>query len=212
MYPEFSIDTHVIEPQAIPDNWHVWIGLDYNIDIATATYLAENPFGDLVIFDEFEGLSGNPQTNAFEIMSKLTHPWDRVSIFYDNSMDNRDPLHPERTVAQVYRNSGLQRMRPAVKNRDYGIQKVKELLQVRHEPGFRPSPKLFVMSNCIATIYGSEHNKGLMNMEWEDWRFKRFDHLDDARRYAVASRSVVRPGERTTRNRNVSRHVPAWTR
>jgi len=212
MYPEFAIDTHVLEPQGIPENWHVWIGLDYNIDIATATFIAESPFGDLVIFDEFEGLTGNPQTNAFEILSKLTHPWDKTTIYYDNSMDNRDPLNPERTVAQVYRQAGLQGMRPAVKNRDYGVQRVKELLQVRREPGFRPHPKLYVMSNCVATIYGSDRNKGLMNMEWEDWRYKRFDHLDDSRRYAIASRSKLRPQDREFVKRDVKRHVPKWSR
>jgi len=210
MYPEFSLDTHVIDPQPIPENWLVWVGLDYNIDIATATFIAENPFGDLVIFDEFEGLSGNPQTNAFEILSKLQHPASRTKVYYDSSMDNRDPLNPSRTVAQVYRDAGLHNMRTANKNRDYGIQKIKEVLQVRHEPGFRPRPKLFVMSNCTATIYGSEHNKGLLSMEWEDWRYKRMDHLDDSRRYAIASRSnsrVIRDEVRV-----VTPRVPVWTR
>lgn len=210
MYPEFSIDTHVIEEQDIPENWFVWVGLDYNIDIATATFIAENPFGDLVIFDEFEGTSGNPQTNAFEILARLDHPWERVKIYYDSNMDNRDPLNPSKTVAQVYRDAGLLGMRTANKNRDYGVQKVKEVLQVKHEPGFKPRPKMFVMNNCTATIYGSDHNKGLINMEWEDWRYKRFDHLDDSRRYAVASRSNVRPEQR--KRVRPAAHVPQWGR
>lgn len=212
MYPEFSIESHVIDPQPIPEHWLVWVGLDYNIDLAAAVFIAENPFGDLVVFDEFEGFSGNPQTNAFEILSKLQHPASKTKIYYDSSMDNRDPLNPSRTVAQVYRDAGLHNMRTANKNRDYGVQKVKEVLQVRHEPGFRPRPKLFVMSNCTANIYGSEHNKGLLSMEWEDWRYKRFDHLDDARRYAIASRASTRVRDDGFVNRRAAVHVPQWTR
>lgn len=211
MYPEFNIDTHVITPERIPEHWAVWVGIDYNIDIATATFIAESPMGDLVIFDEFEGLSGNPQTNAMEILMKVNHPWDRTRIFYDSSMDNRDPLNPDKTVAQVYRDAGLKGMRPAVKNRDYGVQVIKELLTVSREPGYKPKPKLWVMENCVATIYGSEHNKGFLNMEWEDWRFKRYDHLDDSRRYALASRGKQRPEERSS-PRPVANNVPQWTR
>lgn len=211
MYPEFNIDTHVIAPQSIPEHWQVWVGIDYNIDIATATFIAESPHGDLVIFDEFEGLSGNPSTNAMEVLMRINHPWNRTHIYYDTSMDNRDPLNPDRTVAQVYRDAGLKGMRPAVKNRDYGVQVIKELLTVNREPGYKPKPKLWVMENCTATIYGSEHNKGLLNMEWEDWRLKRWDHLDDARRYALASRSKRRPDEARDRT-PVNRHVPQWTR
>lgn len=212
MFPEFSIATHVITPQEIPESWLVWVGLDYNIDIASAVFIAENPFGDLVIFDEFEGTSGNPQTNALEILSKINHSWDRVKIFYDSSMDNRDPLHPDRTVAQVYRESGLKGMRPAVKDRDYGIQRVKEVLAVRHEPGFRPRPKLFVMRNCSTMIYGSDLNRGLLNMEWEDFKYKRLDHSLDSLRYAIASRSRHRPETREAKRIDVARHVPQWNR
>ena len=212
MYPEFSVDSHVVPFQEIPEHWHVWVGLDYNIDVATATFVGESPVGDLVIFDEFEGFSGNPFTNASEILNKIDHPWDRVSIYYDNSMDNRDPLNPTKTVAQVYRDAGLQGMRPAVKNRDYGVQVVKELLAVRQEPGFKPRPRLWVMENCIATIYGSDHNKGLLSMEWDDWRFKRFDHLDDSRRYALASRGMKRSGKRKGGERQVRGRVLQWTR
>ena len=211
MYPEFNVDTHVIAPERIPEHWVVWVGIDYNIDIATATFVAESPMGDLVIFDEFEGLSGNPQTNAMEILMKINHPWERTRIFYDNSMDNRDPLNPDKTVAQVYRDAGLKGMRPAVKNRDYGVQVIKELLTVHREPGYKPKPKLWVMENCTATIYGSDHNKGFITMEWEDWRYKRYDHLDDSRRYALASRGKQRPEERTA-PRPVQNNVPQWTR
>lgn len=212
MFPEFSVETHVVPFQEIPSHWRVWVGIDYNIDIATAVFVGESPVGDLVLFDEFEGYSGNPFTNASEILGKIDHPWERVSLYYDNSMDHRDPLNPAKTVAQVYRDAGLQGMRPAVKNRDYGVQVVKELLAVRQEPGFKPRPKLWVMESCRSLIYGNEQNKGFLNMEWEDFRLKRLDHLMDSLRYALASRGMKRPARRGVGERKVASRALQWSR
>lgn len=193
MFPMFNAKTHVIAQCAVPESWWVWVGLDYNVDVVSAVFVTENPNGELVIFDEYEGFEGAAAVHASEIINRVDHPWERVRVYYDSSMNERDPLDPSKTVAKIYEQAGLRRMRLANKERGYGAQHMRELLSVNYEPGYAPKPKLWVMDNCQAVIRGTESSAGLMNFTWEDYRHKRKDHMMDALRYALASRSKRRP-------------------
>lgn len=207
MFPMFSPDTHVIEQRDIPESWIVWVGLDYNIDIVTAAFVAENPQGDLVVFDEYEGTEARAELHALEILTKIDHPMRRVKIFHDSSMNIRDALDPTKTVTSIYQAAGLRGMRPATKNREYGIEKLREAFTINRRPGEAPRPKLWVMSNCAAVINGNDRNAGVTNFTWEAFRNKKKDHLMDALRYAIASRATRKP---TETKRLPRRHVRSW--
>jgi len=212
LFPMFNADAHVVPQAEIPDNWWVWVGLDYNVDIVAASFIAENNSGDLVIFDEYEGFEGVAASHAAEIIARIDHPWERVRVFYDSSMRNRDPVDPSKSVAKIYEEAGLRRMRMANKDRGFGIQLMRELLEVKHMPGYAPRPRLWVMDNCRTTIEGSTANAGLSNITWEEFEHKKRDHLvADAARYALASRAKHRPD--TEQRRSSSKgHARVWSR
>lgn len=212
MHPNFSLDTHVVPHKQIPPEWNVEVYLDYNIDAATATFWAWNPEGDAIIFNDYEGIENTAYGNGFAILNLLgDHPRARVRFYGDPSMWQRSQVDPSRTVAKDYQSAGLRPLSQANNERGEGMEKLKEMLDVRvRMPYFVRRPLLYVMENCELTINGSDRSKGLANMTWELWKKKQQDHLHDTVRYGAATHRANLPLGYTADREQAKPHV--WRR
>ncbi len=189
MFPEFKMNTHIIEPFTIPRHWNRVAGLDYGYrDPSAAVWFAVNPDdGSLVVYDEFlqAGLTGREvalaiQERELDELVTVDHPID-WSVFARTG-------HTGPTIAESMLSVPGFRLRRADKNREAGWVQIHEYLRPDPDTG---APKIQVFSSCANTIkqlLGARVHKTKPN-DLNDTR-NSDGHWDllDALRYGVMSR------------------------
>lgn len=193
MFPEFNLDTHVIEPFTVPRHWNRVAGLDYGYrDPSAGVWFAVNPEdSSLVVYDEFlqAGLTGREfalaiQDKEVNDLVPINHPID-WSVFARTG-------HTGPTIAESMLSVPGFRLSRADKNREAGWTQIHEHLRPDPATG---APKIQIFSTCKNTI------KQLMSSKVHKTRGEDLDdtrnsegHWDllDALRYGIMSRPRIR--------------------
>jgi phage terminase large subunit-like protein len=184
IYPEFSVDTHVV-PQLthIPEESMVIVGIDPGFrHMAAAVFCAVDPEGNWIVFDEVALAQKTIREVSEEILRRNIR-WQRTPRWYviDPAARNTSS-HTGRSDQMEYQDHGIVTI--AGQNAVVaGLQRMKGLL---HEG------RLGIAENCTSTIdqfrkYRWQTAKKLEG-DSREAPLKKDDHLLDALRYAVMSR------------------------
>jgi phage terminase large subunit-like protein len=201
VYKEFREELHVIEPFDVPNEWKVTLSIDPGIDVPLSCHwYAVDHDGNVFVCGEWyrAGWAVSGHMREIErISTELDWPRDsrgHLSCLMDAAADLRS-LANEQTVAQLFRDKGLNVNTNVNKSRFAGIERVKEYLEPRKGVGIDPEvwpkgkPKLFIFSTCKYMIqeikkYRWKSNCPGGNETPED----KDDHAMDELRYFIMTR------------------------
>lgn len=190
VYKEFNPAVHFIKRFHIPQHWIKIRGIDPGLNNPTAcVWWAVGPDDEHYIYDEYYETDKTVKEFASDIKAKTGNKEISYTVI-DPSSCSRNPAHPElKSVREEYAKFGIWTM---AGNNDvsYGINAVKELLEVNPKSG---KPKLFIMDD-LPNI-----KREMMRYRWDTYRHhaedqnrkerpkKVSDHAMDAMRYIAAS-------------------------
>jgi phage terminase large subunit-like protein len=200
VYKEFKEDVHVIEPFPVPREWQDMITIDPGMDHPLAAlWCAVDHDGNVYVVAEHYRRGWNIAQHMREIERISTElDWNRdirghVSCLMDAAADQRT-IQGERTVAELFRDAGLNVNTNVNKSKWAGIQMVKNYLTLRPHPDEKRwpdgKPKLFIFSTCVNLIremkgYRWKENNSDTGREETQ---KINDDCVDALRYYIMSR------------------------
>lgn len=203
VYPRFSIDTHVINPQLIPrENMTYAIGIDFGLkDPFAAVFVAIDQDDNWYIYDEIYA----PDMDIFQI-ARAMH--NKMGDQYFTRIVGDSAAATE---IKTLRSKELGELRvyatASVKGRDSlkaGIRLVSTKLAVREGSG---KPKLFVGANCKAVIREFQEYKRIRDAwgEVSETPEDKNNHAMDALRYIVSDQtSGAKPIPKATKHYNAS--------
>ena len=153
VYPQFSRKTHMFEHFQIPLHWMVDIAIDIHPRERQAVlFTATDERNDRYICDEIWDYGDGAQTGE-AIIRKINTNSYRVNRIIVDPLSKGDSNNPETTYQKIF--NVLARyghpLETASKDKDAGILEVKKHL---HGPNNRPS--IFLLDNCIRTLYEIE--------------------------------------------------------
>ena len=190
-WPEFKLDTHVVDPYPVPPHWNRVAGIDYGYrDPSAVVWFAVNPDnGNIVVYKEFmeAGLTGREL--ALRIMEEEERELVRVEHPVDWQVYAKTG-HTGPSIAESMFSVPGFNMRRADKSREAGWTQIHELM--RSDPNTN-MPRLEVMSNCknlIKQIMSAKISKLTTRPNDIDETRVSGHHWDllDAFRYGVMSR------------------------
>lgn len=142
VYPEFNVNTHVIEPFVIPDTWDLYESIDPAIRMPTAVaFLAVDFDGRVYQYEEHYVEEETVPWHAQKIKEKREK--EPLMTLMDPSAFSRTPQAGQ-SIAEEYAQNGILAV-PADNNLMTGIDRVKQYLNP-------DSPRFFVFKNCVHTI------------------------------------------------------------
>ncbi len=190
-WPEFRIETHVVDPYPVPRHWNRVAGIDYGYrDPSAVVWFAVNPDnGNIVVYKELmqAGLTGGEL--ALRIMEEEEQELVRVDHPVDWQVYAKTG-HTGPTIAESMFSVPGFSMRRADKNREAGWNQIHELCRADPSTG---APRIEVMSNCkelIKQIMSAKISKLTTRPNDIDETRMSNHHWDllDAFRYGVMSR------------------------
>ena len=199
VYKEFHEEIHVIEPFEVPREWQDTISIDPGMDAPlSAHFYAVDHDGNVFVVAEHYRSGWNilQHMRAIEdLANKLD--WKRdvrghLSCIMDAAADQHS-LQNERSVAEIFRECGMNVNTNVNKSKWAGIQTVKKYLEL--QPHYdeqrwpRGKPKLFIFSTCTMMI------KEIKAYRWKETPnggkeepIKKNDHAMDDLRYYIMSK------------------------
>lgn len=196
MFPEFSMEAHVVDPYPVPKYWNRVAGIDYGYrDPSAVVWFAVDPdSGKLVVYKEFleAGLTGRELALAIrgeeqEELVEVHHPID-WQVFARTG-------HSGPTIAESMLSVPGFRLARADKNRTAGWTQIHEYLRPDPNTGY---PRIEIFNTCpqlIKQMRAAQVHK--RNPDDLDDTRNRDGHWDllDALRYGVMSRPRVQTFE-----------------
>lgn len=199
VYKEFREEIHVIDPFPVPREWQDTISIDPGMDAPlSAHFYAVDHDGNVFVVAEHYRAGWNilQHMQAIEQVA-LDNDWKRdvrghLSCIMDAAADQHS-LQNERSVAELFRECGMNVNTNVNKSKWAGIQTVKRYLQCQpHYDEQRwphGKPKLFIFSTCTQMI------KEIKAYRWKETPnggkeepIKKNDHAMDDLRYYIMSK------------------------
>jgi phage terminase large subunit len=199
VYKEFREELHVIEPFPIPREWMDTISIDPGMDapLAAHWYAVDHDGNVFVVAEHYQkGWNINQHMRAIEQVSREID-WKRdvrghLSCIMDAAADQHS-LQNERSVAELFREAGMNVNTNVNKSKWAGIQTVKQYLEPRPHPDEKRwptgKPRLFIFSTCTMMI------KEIKAYRWKEnptgsreEPIKKNDHAMDNLRYYIMSK------------------------
>ncbi|MFI3162865.1 MAG: terminase family protein [Bacillota bacterium] len=144
-FPEFSRDTHVCDPFAIPENSRIFCVFDYGLDMLACYFIACDSFSNAFVFKEIYK-SGLIISECASEIKKAVENLDIEAFIAPPDMWNRNRDSGE-SLASIFRKHGIVLSKANAK-RDVGWYQLKELLKVQQNEFGDKSPRLKIFSNC----------------------------------------------------------------
>lgn len=199
VYKEFREEMHVIDPFPVPREWQDTISIDPGIDAPlSAHFYATDHDGNVYVVGEWYRSGYNIMQHMREIERVAVElDWKRdirgnLSCIMDAAADQRS-LQSEKSVAEVFRECGMNVNTNVNKSKWAGIQTVKGYLMPH--PHYDESrwpegkPKLFIFRTCTAMI------REIKAYRWREGNatgreepIKKNDHAMDDLRYYIMSK------------------------
>lgn len=206
VYGEFDERVHVIDPFDIPDEWQETLSIDPGLckPLSCHWYAVDHEGCIYVVAEHYrEGMSISAHMREIDRISRELH-WKRdgdgrLGALMDAAA-NQHALQSEKTVAELFREQGLNVNTRVNKSKWAGIQRVKQALEKRPHPDEERWPEgkpgLFIFSSCPMMIREIKQYRWKED-ESEETPVKRDDHAMDELRYFVMSRpeAHTRPEE-----------------
>ena len=200
VYKEFREEIHVIDPFPIPREWQDTISIDPGMDAPlSAHWYACDHDGNVYVVAEHYRRGWNIVQHMREI-ERISYEldWKRdirghLSAIMDAAADQHT-LQSERSVAEVFREAGLNVNTNVNKVKWAGIQMVKRYLELQphldEKRWPQGKPRLFIFSCCTAMV------KEIKAYRWKENNdetgreepIKKNDHAMDDLRYYIMSR------------------------
>ena len=211
VYKEFKEDVHVIEPFPVPREWQDNISIDPGMDAPLcALFFAVDHDGTVFVVGEHyrSGWNINQHMRAIEELA-YELDWkrdvrDHLSCIMDAAADQHS-LQNEKSVAEIFRECGMNVNTNVNKSKWAGIQTVKQYLEPKphydEQRWANGKPKLLIFSTCTNLI------KEIKSYRWKEnptggkeEPIKKNDHAMDALRYYIMSRPEAHTHQSTFRN------------
>jgi len=187
VYPQFSVNTHVIDPFEIPESWEIYESIDTGIAAPTAVgWFAVDPAtGRVFMFDEHYVEGETVAWHARKILEKRGNRTPALTIM-DPSSFSRTPIEGQ-SLAEEYARCGIYAI-PGDHALDAGIERIWQYLS--------PPPHFYVFSRCVNTI------NEFLTYEWGRYSAvgqdrikprKKGDHCLDLIRYFLLTRPEAKP-------------------
>lgn len=186
VFPDFG-DHNVIQPEAIPQDWPVFVGIDHGTAHPTvAIFIAIDYDGNWYVFDEYVARHVTASENARTILMKWGQRRNPVYWYGDPAMWQTEasglspadyyieagiPLAPSLRTASL--------RAPEQRENDTGINELMERIKPRGALGGQIKPRMFWMRNCAQSI------GQFRSITWEELAKIKNDDLVKATRYAV---------------------------
>lgn len=198
VYPQFRENIHVIDPFPVAEEWMNNISIDPGIDVPLSCHFyAVSPNGDIYVVGEWYKagwyVSGHMR-EINRIANELGWPRDsrgRLSCIMDVGATQRTVAN-EQTVADAFRECGMNVNTKVNKNKALGIERMQErLAPIKHDvdalidPVVWPNgkPSIFIFRTCKEMIKEFKQYRWGPNHE----PIKENDHAMDESRYFVVS-------------------------
>jgi hypothetical protein len=204
MYEEWNEQIHVIQSFDIPEDWIVGYGFDHGwVNAACFEGLAKDYDDHLIVYDELAGSETYKSdfARALKQDNRAFIDGEQIPIYGDPSAGNVGSGNADdESVLDDYRRLGINIRAAKRQRRNYGVQKIQELLKIDwtkphpFKPGVMGAAKLYVMQHCEML------REQMPNMQWkplkpqdegkrsaEEEQLKVDDHAPDALRYIVTS-------------------------
>lgn len=193
VFPEFSLDMHLIPHFEPPDEWEKCFSLDHGLDNPTAAlHITKWPSGIVYIYSEYYENEKYIAQHAAALMPTLT-PEHRIKTI-DPTCVNRTPFSGQ-TIIGEYARAGIHFI-PGVRDMNVGINRIKEYLKfdpdLKHPiTGEMGSPRLLISDRCLILP------KEFQRLKWDTVKTDRgaknrpekpkdfFDHLIAALRWGL---------------------------
>ena len=212
VYGEFDEQVHVIDPFDVPPDWQDMISIDpgLNAPLSCHWYAADHEGNVYAVAEHYRAnMSISAHMREIERISRELG-WkrdadNRLCALMDAAADQH-ALQSERSVAELFREQGLNVNTRVNKSKWAGIQRVKQYLEprphwdVKRWPEGRPA--LFIFRTCPMMI------REIKKYRWkedEDEPVKRDDHAMDELRYYLMSRPAAHE-ERCSEDSQVVKH------
>lgn len=149
-WPEFRIETHVVDDYDVPRHWNRVAGIDYGYrDPSAVVWFAIDPDnGEIVVYNELmeSGLTGR------ELALRIMEEEERTLVRVDHPVDWQvyaKTGHTGPTIAESMFSVPGFNMRRADKNREAGWNQMHELFRDDPKTG---QPRMKIMASCKETV------------------------------------------------------------
>ena len=196
VYGEFDEAVHVIEPFDVPREWQDMISIDPGMTapLSAHWYAADGDGNVYVVAEHYQ--AGRTVEEHMEEIERISRELDwkrdgsgRLSALMDAAADQHT-LQAERSVAELFREKGLNVNTRVNKSKWAGIQRVRQYLKPRPamdgERWPRGKPRLFIFKTCPMMI--REIKRYRWKGEGEEEPVKKDDHAMDELRYYLMRR------------------------
>ena len=153
VYPQFHRKVHLFDHFTIPLSWMIDIGIDVHPRERQAVlFIATDPRNDRYICDEIWEYGDGTQLGEM-IVRKINDNSYRVNRIVIDPLSKGDSNNPETVYDKVYNVLAKygHPLETASKDKDAGILQVKD-----HLMGPNNKPSLFLLDNCMRTLYELE--------------------------------------------------------
>ncbi len=215
VYSEFDECVHVIEPFDIPPDWQDMISIDPGMTkpLSCHWYAADHDGNVYVVAEHYRaGLCIEEHMEAIEEISRSLH-WKRdtggrLSALMDAAADQHT-LQAEKSVAELFREQGLNVNTRVNKSKWAGIQRVRQYLRRRpaldSERWKDGKPALFIFSSCPMMIREIKQYRWRLEGDGEE-PVKKDDHAMDELRYYLMYRGEIGASEGVLQEGAVVKH------
>ena len=197
VYGEFDEGVHVIEPFDIPREWQDMISIDPGMTkpLSCHWYAADHEGNVYVVAEHYR--AGLSVEDHMEIIEQISRRLDwkrdgsgRLIALMDAAADQHT-LQAEKSVAELFREQGLNVNTRVNKSKWVGIQRVRQYLKRRpcfdQERWPEGKPGLFIFSTCPMMIREIKQYRWKSEGEAEE-PVKKDDHAMDELRYYLMHR------------------------
>ena len=178
VYPDFTYDTHCVDPIPLNPEWDYYCGIDWGFTNPTAiVWFAKDYDGNYYVFDEYLVSGKTSSEHAEYVLQQQSKLPKQVKAFYC------DPAGRDEISTFVM--AGLRNTYGTKSEVMEGIRRVTGLIKTR---------KLFVFKKCINLIEQMEIYRIQEGRESQDPReepVKKEDHLTDALRYGIYNTTIA---------------------
>ena len=184
VYPEFDINTHIITPFNIPEDWQDYISIDPGLNNPLSCHwYARDYDGNIYVIAEHYEENKTIEYHADKIKSiSNSLNWKKLSNgMYETLIDsaaNQKTLASKHSVTELFFENGIICNTNVNKDVLAGISKIKTLLK-----NIKGETKLYIFSNCTNMI------REFKTYRWSGSNspIKKDDHSLDGLRYYIMS-------------------------
>lgn len=184
-FPEFSRETHVVAPFALPGSWARYFAMDYGLDMLAGYWIALAPNGEAYVYREIYESALIVSVAAKKIREMSTEFVDEFIAPPDLWNRRQDT---GKSAAEIFSDCGVALAR-ANNSRVQGWYELKEWLLPRRCEDGAPRPRLRIFDTCenlIRSLLALQHDERDPNDAAKTPH--ELTHAPDALRYFAAAR------------------------